>query len=137
MERARLTWIEETVSDRPLGDVEHLRSLIAAAERAGAAGDHDLHVDLLWLFASRAWWRDPGPDARNILIDASRRLGGIDAEDPRIVAVHAYADPLGHATGVLARLRREAQDERIDADAARFSARSRSPSALLTSPPIS
>ena len=28
---------------------------------AGAAGDHDLHVDLLWLVASRAWWVDPGP----------------------------------------------------------------------------
>jgi DNA-binding CsgD family transcriptional regulator len=120
LERARLIWVEETVFNRPLGDVEHFRSLIAAAERAGAGGDHDLHVDLLWLVASRAWWRDPGPDARNILIDASRRLGGIDAEDPRIFAVHAYADPLGHATGVLARLRREAQDERLDADAARF-----------------
>jgi ATP/maltotriose-dependent transcriptional regulator MalT len=55
-----------------------------------------------------------------MLIDAARRLGGIDAQDPRVFAVHAYADPLGHATGVLARLRREAQDERVDADAARF-----------------
>jgi DNA-binding CsgD family transcriptional regulator len=120
LEHARLTWIEETVSNRPLGDVEHFRSLIAAAERAGAAGDHNLHVDLLWLVASRAWWRDPGPDARRILIQASRRLGGVDAEDPRVFAVHAYADPLGHATGVLARLRRAAYDERLDADAARF-----------------
>ena len=104
-------------SNRPLGDVEHFRSLISAAERAGAAGDHDLQVDLLWLVASRAWWRDPGREARQVLIDASRRLGGIDAEDPRIFAVHAYADPLGHATGVLARLRREAQDDWLDADA--------------------
>lgn len=120
LERARLTWVEETVSSRPLGDVEHFRSLIAAAERAGANGDHDLHVDLLWLVASRAWWRDPGPDARQILIDAARRLGGIDAEDPRVFAVHAYADPLGHASGVLARLRRAAEDARLDADAARF-----------------
>jgi ATP/maltotriose-dependent transcriptional regulator MalT len=120
LERARLTWVEETVFNRPLGDVEHFRSLIAAAERAGTAGDHNLHIDLLWLVASRAWWRDPGPDARQILIDASHRLGGIDAEDPRVFAVHAYADPLGHATGVLTRLRREAQDEQLDADAARF-----------------
>ena len=120
LERARLTWIEETVSNRPLGDVQHFRSLIAAAERAGLAGDDNPHVDLLWLVASRAWWRDPGPDARHILIDAARRLGGIDAQDPRVFAVHAYADPLGHASGVLARLRREARDERLDADAARF-----------------
>lgn len=119
-ERARITWIEETALTRPLGDLGRFTSLIGAAERAGAAGDHDLHVDLLWLVASRAWWVDPGPDARQILIDASSRLGGADAEDPRVFAIHAYADPVGHAAGVLARLSREAAEERPDTDAARF-----------------
>jgi hypothetical protein len=47
LERARVTWIEETAVTRPLGDVGRFIYLIAAAERAGAAGDHDLHVDLL------------------------------------------------------------------------------------------
>ncbi len=78
LERARVTWVEETALTRPLGDVGRFTSLIAAAERAGAAGDHDLHVDLLWLVASRAWWVDPGPEARRILIDASRRLGDVE-----------------------------------------------------------
>lgn len=119
-ERARITWIDETALTRPLGDLGRFTSLIGAAERAGAAGDHDLHVDLLWLVASRAWWVDPGPDARQILIDASSRLGGADAEDPRVFAIHAYADPVGHAAGVLARLSREAAEERPDTDAARF-----------------
>jgi DNA-binding CsgD family transcriptional regulator len=120
LERVRVTWVEETALTRPLGDAGRFSSLIAAAERAGEAGDHDLHVDLLWLVASRAWWVDPGSEARKRLIDASRRLGGADADDPRVFAVHAYADPLGHAPGVLARLRRAARDERLDADAARF-----------------
>src|SRR3954452_14296422 len=75
LERARVTWVEETALTRPLGSIERFTSLIAAAERAGAAGDHDLHVDLLWLVASRAWWVDPGPDVREALIAASRRLG--------------------------------------------------------------
>ena len=57
---------------------------------------------------------------RRALIDASRRLGDADADDPRVFAVHAYADPLGHAAGVLARLERAAGDERLDTDAARF-----------------
>lgn len=104
---------------RPL-DAERFKSLIAAAEQAGAAGDNDLHVDLLWLVASRAWWVDPGPDVRQALIDTSHRLGDANAEDPRVFAVHAYADPLGHAAGVLARLEREAGDKRLDTDAARF-----------------
>ena len=120
LERARVTWIEETAVTRPLGDAGRFSYLIAAAEQAGAAGDHDLHVDLLWLAASRAWWADPGPETRQLLIEAACQLGDANATDPRVFAVHAYADPVGHAQGVLARLRREAAQQRPDADAARF-----------------
>jgi DNA-binding CsgD family transcriptional regulator len=120
LERARVTWIEEATLTRPLGDIGRFTTLITTAERAGASGNHDLHVDLLWLVASRAWWVDPGHEARQLLIDASSRLGDVDAEDPRVFAIHAYADPMGHAAGVLARLRREAAVERLDTDAARF-----------------
>jgi DNA-binding CsgD family transcriptional regulator len=119
LDRARFTWVEETALSRPL-NAARFKWLIAAADQAGAAGDHDLHVDLLWLVASRAWWVDPGPEVRGALIDASRRLGDANAEDPRVFAVHAYADPLGHAAGVLARLERAAGDEPLGSDAARF-----------------
>ena len=118
LDRARVAWVEETALTRPL-DAERFNSLIAAAEQAEAASDHDLRVDLLLLVASRAWWVDPGPEARRALIDASHRLGDADAEDPRVFAVHAYADPLGHAAGVLTRLKRAAGDTRLDTDAAR------------------
>lgn len=53
LERARVTWVEETALTRPLGDIGRFASLVAAAERAGAAGDEELRVDLLWLVASR------------------------------------------------------------------------------------
>jgi hypothetical protein len=119
LDRARVTWVEEIALTRPL-DAGRFNSLIAAAEQAGAAGDRDLHVDLLWLVASRAWWVDPGPEARRALIDASHRLGAANAEDPRVFAVHTYADPLGHAAGVLTRLKNAARDKRLDTDAARF-----------------
>ena len=39
---------------------------------------------------------------------AARRLGDADDDDPRVFAIHAYADPWGHADGVLLRLRRAA-----------------------------
>ena len=119
LDRARVAWVEEAALTRPL-DQERYRWIIAAAEHAGDVGEHDLHVDLLWLVASRAWWVDPGPEVRRALIHASHRLGGASAEDPRVFAVHAYADPLGHAAEVLVRLRREAGGTRIDTDAARF-----------------
>src|SRR3954470_24276465 len=59
-----------------------------------------------WCLGARALW--PAPP---------RRLGDADAGDPRVFAVHAYADPIGHAPGVLARL---VGEEDPDADAARF-----------------
>ena len=105
LERMRITLIEEIATTRPLGDAARFTELTAVAEEAGQAGDHELHVDLLWLVASRSWWVDPGPAARRVLIEAAHRLGGADAADPRVFAIHAYADPYGHAPGVLARLR--------------------------------
>ncbi len=119
LERARATWIEEIVFMRPLGDAARFTKVIAAAEQAGESGDHDLHVDLLWLVASRAWWVDPGPAARRVLIEAAHRLGGADAADPRVFAIHAYADPFGHAAGVLARLRATANERSRDTEVAR------------------
>jgi DNA-binding CsgD family transcriptional regulator len=119
LDRARVTWVEEISLTRPL-DADRFNSLITAGEQAGAAGDHDLHVDLLWLVASRAWWVDPGPEVRRALIEASRRLGDANAEDPRVFAVHAYADPFGHAAGVLMRLESAAGSKRLDSDAALF-----------------
>ncbi len=41
-------------------------------------------------------------------MDAAARLGDARADDPRIVVTHAYADALGHAPDVLARLHEEA-----------------------------
>lgn len=118
-ERARITWIEEMVNTRPLGDVARFTETIELAERAGQAGDHDLQIDLLWLVASRSWWVDPGPAARRVLIEAAHRLGGADAADPRVFAIHVYADPFGHAPGVLARLRAAANERGRDTEVAR------------------
>ena len=73
--RARATWIEEMVDPHPLGDAARATALIAAARHAGEAGDHHLHVDLLWLVAQRAWWADPGTEARRLLVESNGELG--------------------------------------------------------------
>jgi DNA-binding CsgD family transcriptional regulator len=105
LERARATWIDEMINLRAPSPT-WATALIAAAEQAEEAGDSDLHFALLWLVATRAWWRDPGPAARLTLVQAASRLG--DAEDLRVLAIQAYADPFGHARAVLARVQRAA-----------------------------
>ena len=117
--RARAMWIREMVDTRPLGDPARVAAVLAAAELAGSAGEPNLQIDLLWLVASRSWWVDPDQAARKLLIEAAQRLGGADADDPRVVAIHAYADPFGHAPGVLTRLRVAAMEGSRDTEAAR------------------
>ena len=120
VERARVTWIEEVVRTRPLGDARRVASLIATAEQAGKAGDRDLQLDMAWLVASRAWLVDPAPTARRVLIEAADRLGDPESADLRILATQAYADPFGKAPAILERLRDAAADVHPDTEAARF-----------------
>jgi DNA-binding CsgD family transcriptional regulator len=105
LEEARATSIEAMIDSRPLESDERTIALVHAAERAGEAGDRDLHIELLWLVAVRTMWTDPGESMRRVLGDAARRLGNAQAEDPRVVAIYAYADPFGHAPEVVVRLR--------------------------------
>jgi DNA-binding CsgD family transcriptional regulator len=119
VEHALVTWIEEMTNPPDLGDAERVARVVDAAERAGAAGDHDLHVRLLWLATSRAWWTDPGPAARSILVDAARRLGGASHRDSRVLAIYACADPVGHAAEVLPRVLAMATTRTLDTESER------------------
>jgi DNA-binding CsgD family transcriptional regulator len=119
VERARAMLIEELVSPTQLRDVARVTRIVDAAERAGAAGDRDLHIGLLWRAVSRAWWTDPGPDARRVLVDAARRLGDAGDTDSRVIAINAYADPVGHAADVLPRLEAVAARRTFDTESAR------------------
>src|SRR5258708_36835716 len=112
--------MDDVVRTRPHGDARRAASLIAAAERAGQAGDRDLQRDMAWLVASRAWLVDPAPSARRVLIEAANRLGDPESADLRILAIQAYADPFGKAPAVLERLREAAREVHHDTDAARF-----------------
>ena len=111
LDRARATAIEAMIDPRPLDSDDRTRALIDAAEHAGDAGERDLHIDLVWLVAVSAMWTDPGPDIRSLVIEAAARLGDADSDDPRVVAIHAYADPLGHAPEVVARLQKTTASE--------------------------
>src|SRR4051794_11087241 len=119
LDSARATAIEAMIDPRPLDSDDRTRALIDAAAHAGQAGDRDLHIDLVWLVTVRATWTDPGPAIRRLVSHAAARLGDAHADDPRIVAIHAYADPLGHASDVVARLRETTASESYSPDEAR------------------
>ena len=61
--------------------------------------------NLLWRLAQRCFWADPGPEARQVVVTAAENLGSID-QDPRALAVLAYAAPLDKANAAINSLSR-------------------------------
>jgi ATP/maltotriose-dependent transcriptional regulator MalT len=79
-----------------------VRALTAAGERAGHEGDLARAADLLRRAAAKCW-ESPLPEARDALVGALDRLGGMET-DPRLVLVTALAAPEARGAQVIARL---------------------------------
>ena len=117
LEQARATWITEMVDLRPFRDTTRAAAVLAAAEHARDAGDRDLCIDLLWVVAQRMWWVGAEAGARQPLVAAVRALGGVD--DARVLAVLAFADPVGTTPTLVRRLQAAATERSADAEVAR------------------
>ncbi len=115
LEMARARWVSELLDARALIDDSRVTELIAIAEDAGAAGERDLYHNLLWIAAARTWWASPGPDTRQLIVDAANRAGPPTAADPRLVSIHAYAHPYVNASNVVGCLREAAVTSAEDA----------------------
>jgi DNA-binding CsgD family transcriptional regulator len=120
VELARARWVSELLDARALVDDSRVADLIAIAEQAGEAGDRDLHHNLLWIAAARTWWASPGPDTRQLVVDAANRAGPPTAADPRLVSIHAYAHPYANASKVVGCLREAADCSVTGAEDAGF-----------------
>ena len=108
VEVARARWVSELVDARALVDETRVAELIAIAERASATGERDLHHNLLWIAAARTWWASPGPDIRQLVVNAADRAGPPSAADLRLVSIHASAHPYANASRVVDCLREAA-----------------------------
>jgi DNA-binding CsgD family transcriptional regulator len=120
LEVAQARFISELLDARALADRSRVADLIAIAERAGAEGDRDLHHNLLWIAAARTWWASPGPNTRQLVVDAANRAGQPSAADPRLVSIHAYAHPYANAAKVTDCLRDAADSGVVGAEPAGY-----------------
>jgi DNA-binding CsgD family transcriptional regulator/tetratricopeptide (TPR) repeat protein len=102
-EQAQLTWIRESFTDGIPGDAAQARSLAAVAGQAGAEGDTDLALKLLYGAALRCWWVDPGQETRDEVLAAAERLD-VAQTDPRLLVALAFAAPIGRGAAVIDRL---------------------------------
>jgi DNA-binding CsgD family transcriptional regulator/tetratricopeptide (TPR) repeat protein len=102
-EQARASWIRDSFADGIPGETSKARSLTVGAERAGADGDIDLALKLLYGAALRCWWADPGAATRDSVAAAAEGLK-VAPDDPRLLVVLALATPTGRGATVVERL---------------------------------
>ncbi|MEU0532530.1 ATP-binding protein [Amycolatopsis tolypomycina] len=95
-----LSEFEDGVREDPARVAELARTAAAVA----ADGQHDAALRILWSAAMRCFWTEPGPEARQELLDVADRLP-VPGADPRIVAVTAYVAPFERGEAVLGHLR--------------------------------
>jgi DNA-binding CsgD family transcriptional regulator len=116
LERARLLLIQELAGGRVAMNVnERVLALVEVAERARAAGDADLALNLLFGAASRCYWTELGTETRFAVLDAADRLGDLGA-DPRLSAILAFAAPIERGSTVIAHLNEVAVGGLADLD---------------------
>ena len=100
---ARATWIKSSFDDGLSEDTAGPIELARLAESVAADGDLDLAMRILWGAGMRCFWTEPGPEARQILMDVADGLP-IDERDPRLLAISAYVAPIERGKAVAAGL---------------------------------
>ncbi len=118
-EQARVAWIRDSFADGIPGETSKARSLAVSAERAGADGDTDLALKLLYGAALRCWWADPGEATRDDVAATAEGLKVSD-DDPRLLVVLALAAPTGRGAAVVERLHELGPDIESDAGTTRL-----------------
>jgi DNA-binding CsgD family transcriptional regulator len=108
LEDRRQAWITalSLTGPRSRREKAKLRSVVAAAERAGEDGRADLGLALLQFASARSWWLDPGPEIRTQIAGAARQLA--DRTDSRVIFLSSIA-PEDHVDELLVELTERAR----------------------------
>ena len=108
LEDRRQAWITalSLTGPRSRREKANLRSVIAAATRAGEDGQADLGLALLQFASARSWWLDPGPEIRSQIAAAARQL--VDLTDSRVIFLSSIA-PEDHVDELLSQLTERAR----------------------------
>jgi DNA-binding CsgD family transcriptional regulator len=119
--QAYLLWLRGVFDGGRAGGASRFEPLIESGRRlAGRSAEaNDLAVKLLWSAATQFWWSDPSPDIGRRIVEAARLIPAA-ADDPRMLAIEAFAAPVECAATVTDGLARSAGDAILDADAARI-----------------
>ncbi|GAA3565029.1 LuxR family transcriptional regulator [Kribbella ginsengisoli] len=117
--RARATWIRSSFDDGLVDDTAGPIELAKLARSVFEDGDLDLAMRILWGAGMRCFWAEPGPEARQHLLDVADSLP-LDEHDPRLIAILAYVAPIERGKAVAAGLMELAGQTGGDPEVERF-----------------
>jgi DNA-binding CsgD family transcriptional regulator len=117
--QARATWIRSSFNDGLVDDTAGPIELAKLARSVYEDGDLDLAMRILWGAGMRCFWAEPGPEARQHLLDVADSLP-LDEHDPRLIAILAYVAPIERGKAVAAGLMELAGQTGGDPEVERF-----------------
>lgn len=99
-QQTRVAWIRGSFDDGMRDPTVGPSELAELAESVAADGDCNLAVRILWSAALRCFWSEPGARARRRIESVADSLIP-DPDDPRLLAILAYAVPIERGTTVV------------------------------------
>jgi AAA ATPase domain len=106
-ERTWLSWLREAYGEAEWSGPAKIGSFVRAAERMRSDGHPGLALDSLLTVAQRCWWGNPSQETRTAVVAAAERIP-LPEDEPALLAVLAYADPVARGALVIDRISRMA-----------------------------
>jgi DNA-binding CsgD family transcriptional regulator len=119
VETARLAWLQQMISGDVWFEKGAAKTFVAIADELLAGGDPDGALRSLVPIAHRCWWTRSRARTRQYVVGAAEGIGSPD-DDPRLLAVMAFADPESTAVAVRRRVARLRLQEMTDPVAAMY-----------------
>jgi DNA-binding CsgD family transcriptional regulator len=105
--RLRASYLSEILEGGWSG-AKQVAAFAEVAEELSAAGEQSQALDALEAVALRSWWANPEQATRDRIVAVAEHLG-LPAEDPRLLAILAGADPVNRGRVVLERSARASE----------------------------
>ena len=109
LEAARRAWLQQMISGDVWTEKGAARRFVTLAEQLRGGGDADRALHSLLPIAHRCWWTRSRDRTRQYVVEAAESIGFAD-DDPRVLAVVAFANPELTAP----RVRRQVAGVRLD-----------------------
>jgi DNA-binding CsgD family transcriptional regulator/tetratricopeptide (TPR) repeat protein len=115
-DRARLTFLLEAVDEISWSGAERVASFAEIANEMTRTNEPARALKALQAAALRCWWGNPTQKTRDLVVAAAERIP-VAEDDPALLAVLAFADPVERGAVVIDRLSRLSPDASADPEA--------------------